>query len=199
VSLFSFLRAKEKVYLIGNGILALITGLISIQSRSEASPYIILSTVIVIFLNYNLRELKVFNKKFIIPILVLILATYEFLTTPSTLGWSTGLPGGDQNRSSGELWFRNISDWPTFITGSLGGWPLGWLDVPLPSIIYFCAMFTFVGILFTGFLNLNWKKSIALVIIVSALIILPLRILALGKNYVGEMFNLAISFPYFFS
>jgi hypothetical protein len=186
VSLFSFLRAKEKVYLIGNGILAIITGLISIQSRSEASPYIILSTLVVIFLNNNLSDLKVFDKKFLIPILVLLLATYEFLTTPSTLGWSTGLPGGDQNRSSGELWFRNISDWPTFITGSLGGWPLGWLDVPLPSIIYFCAMFTFVGTLFTGFLNLNWKKSIALVIIISALIILPLRILALGKNYVGE-------------
>ena len=85
-----------------------------------------------------------------------------------------------------ELWFRNISDWPTFITGSLGGWPLGWLDVPMPSIVYFFTMLTFVGILFTGAVNSNKEKTLSLVLTVGLLVFLPLRILALGKNFVGE-------------
>jgi hypothetical protein len=140
----------------------------------------------VFFLNYKVREILSFDKKFLLPIFISLLAAYEFLTTPSTLGWSTGLPGGDPNRNSAELWFRNISDWPTFITGSLGGWPLGWLDVPMPSIVYFCAMFAFSGILFSGFAYLNFKKSISLLLVTAALVILPLRILALGKNFVGE-------------
>jgi hypothetical protein len=186
VSLISFLRSKEKKYVIGNAILVFISGLITIQSRSEASPYLLLSTLIVFFLNYKVREILSFDKKFLLPIFVSLLAAYEFLTTPSTLGWSTGLPGGDPNRNSGELWFRNISDWPTLITGSLGGWPLGWLDVPMPSIVYFCAMFAFSGILFSGFANLSFKKSISLLLVTAALVILPLRILALGKNFVGE-------------
>jgi hypothetical protein len=186
VSLISFLRSKEKKYIIGNAILVFISGLITIQSRSEASPYLSLSTLIVFFLNYKVREIFSFDKKFLLPIFISLLAAYEFLTTPSTLGWSTGLPGGDPNRNSGELWFRNISDWPTFITGSLGGWPLGWLDVPMPSIVYFCAMFAFSGILFSGFAYLSFKKSISLLLVTAALVILPLRILALGKNFVGE-------------
>jgi hypothetical protein len=186
VSLLSYLRSKTLKYSIINGILLFISGLIAIQSRSEASPYLILSTLIVFIIHFNWKELFSLNKRFILPTIVVLLAFYEFLTTPSTLGWSTGLPGGDPNRSSRELWFRNISDWPTFITGSLGGWPLGWLDVPMPSMVYFCAMFAFIGVLFTGLLNLNWRKSIAILLIVSTLVILPLRILALGKNYVGE-------------
>jgi hypothetical protein len=53
-------------------------------------------------------------------------------------------------------------------------------------MVYFCAMFVFIGILFSGLDYLNWRKIVALVLIISTLFILPLRILALGKNYVGE-------------
>jgi len=186
VSLLSYLRSKSLNNSIATGVLLLSSGLITVQSRSEASPYLILSTIIVILINYSWRELFSLNRKFILPLVITFFALYEFLTTPSTLGWTTGLPGGDPNRNSTELWFRNISDWPTFITGSLGGWPLGWLDVPMPSMVYFCAMFVFTGILFSGLEYLNWRKIVALVFIISTLFLLPLRILALGKNYVGE-------------
>ena len=186
VSLLSYLRSTTLKYSVANGILLSISGLLTIQSRSEASPYLILSTLIVLIINFNWNKVFSINKKFLLPSFILLLASYEFLTTPSTLGWSTGLPGGDPNRNSNELWFRNISEWPTFITGSLGGWPLGWLDVPLPTMVYFCVMFAFAGVLFSGFEYMNWRKSFALLLILSTLIILPLRILALGKNYVGE-------------
>jgi len=185
-ALLSFLRSDDKKRLVVTGVLTFITGLISIQSRSEASPYLLLSTFIVLLVGVPIRNWFKFDKKYLLPLFISVLALYEFLTTPSSLGWSTGLPGGDPNRSSSELWFRNISEWPTFITGSLGGWPLGWLDVPMPSITYFFAMFTFSGILISGIAYLNSKKTISLLLIFAALFILPLRILALGKNYVGE-------------
>jgi hypothetical protein len=85
VSLISFLRSKEKKYIIGNAILVFISGLITIQSRSEASPYLLLSTLIVFYLNYKVREILSFDKKFLLPIFISLLAAYEFLTTPSTV------------------------------------------------------------------------------------------------------------------
>jgi hypothetical protein len=57
VSLLSFLRSKTLKYSIINGVLLFISGLIAIQSRSEASPYLILSTLIVLIIHFNWKEL----------------------------------------------------------------------------------------------------------------------------------------------
>ena len=185
-ALISYLNEVKKYPLLITGFITLLTGIMAIESRSEASPYLIISTISVFILNNNLKDLFKLNSKMIIPISLITFAAYEFLTTPSTLGWSSGLPGGDQNRPTIAIWFYNISEWPTFISGSIGGWPLGWLDVPMPSITYFFSMLTFSGILIVGLIQLNFRKFLALSLVLSALIIFPLRILALGKNFVGE-------------
>ena len=80
----------------------------AINSRSEASPYLILVTLIVLFIHAPIKNLIKLDYKYLLPIFVGLIALYEFLTTPSTLGWSSGLQGGDPNRTKGELWFRNI-------------------------------------------------------------------------------------------
>jgi hypothetical protein len=160
--------------------------MIAIQSRSESSFYIIISIILVIFISDHKKLFQPFNKKVFVPVLIFIYSFYEIFTTPSTLGWSTGLPGGDPNRNMQEIWFRNISDWPTFVTGSLGGWPLGWLDVPMPSIVYFFTMVVFISVLFRGIIETDLWKSLSIILIIAILFFLPLRILALGKNYVGE-------------
>ena len=185
-ALYSYLNEnniKKKILLVS---ITVITALMSIQSRSEASPYILLSTFVIFLLIKNLKN-KIQNIKSLIPILLINLyALYEFFTTPSTLGWSTGLPGGDPNRSSKEIWFYNITEWPTFISGSIGGWPLGWLDVPVPSITYFMCLMVFAGLILTGLNDLNVRKFLAVSLVFIVLVVLPLRILALGKNFVGE-------------
>ena len=186
-ALYTYLNKKTSKSKINLAlIITIISALIAIQSRSESSFYVIVSIILVLLISNPKSFLHPFNKKVIVPFFISIYSLYEIFTTPSTLGWSTGLPGGDPNRQMQEIWFRNISDWPTFITGSLGGWPLGWLDVPMPSIVYFFTMFTFIGILFRGIFETNLWKSFSILLLIVILFFLPLRILALGKNYVGE-------------
>lgn len=186
-ALYTFLNSDRTfIFNIFTSSVVICSSLLAIQSRSEASPYILLSIILVLLISEKRFIFKTKRWKLILPILIFIYSFFSFITTPSTLGWSTGLPGGDPNRNMSELWFRNISDWPVFVTGSLGGWPLGWLDVPMPTIVYFFTMIIFIGLLFTGILVSNFWKTLSLLIIISLLIILPLRILALGKNYVGE-------------
>lgn len=185
-ALYSFLLEKNNLKKIILGSITFTTAMISIQSRSEASPYIILSTIVILILFLNFKQIKELFLKLTLILLINILAFYEFISTPSTLGWSTGLPGGDENRPLKAIWFYNVTEWPTFISGAIGGWPLGWLDVPVPSITYFMCLLVFAGLILSGLTDLSKRKIVALSLIFSALLILPLRILALGKNFVGE-------------
>ncbi len=65
-ALLSFLQAKEKNHLVVNAILTFVTGIMAINSRSEASPYLLLVTVIIIFLHAPVRKLIRFLYKCII-------------------------------------------------------------------------------------------------------------------------------------
>ena len=185
-ALLSFLQSKEKKYLLINGVIITITGLMTINSRSEASPYLLLVTVIILFLHAPIKEIFKLKLKYLLPITISALAAYEFLTTPSTLGWSSGLQGGDPNRTRGELWFRNISQWPRLIDGSVGGWPLGWFDTPMPPMTSFFSLLVLIGFFFIGLRVTTWKKNISLILIMGAIFYIPLRILYLGFNFVGE-------------
>jgi hypothetical protein len=185
-SLLSFLQAKEKSHLAVNAILTFTTGIMAINSRSEASPYLLLVTLIILFIHAPVRKLIRLDYKYLLPIFIGIIALYEFLTTPSTLGWSSGLQGGDPNRTRGELWFRNISQWPRLIDGSVGGWPLGWFDTPMPPMTSFYSFLVLIGFFFIGLRVTTWPKNISLILIMGAIFYLPLRILYLGFNFVGE-------------
>jgi len=185
-ALLSFLQSKEKKHLIINGALTFTTGVMAINSRSEASPYLILVTLIIIFIHAPIKNLIKLDYKYLLPIFIGLIALYEFLTTPSTLGWSSGLQGGDPNRTKGELWFRNISQWPRLIDGSVGGWPLGWFDTPMPPMTSFFSFLVLIGFFFIGLRVTTWQKNISLILIMGAIFYLPLRILYLGFNFVGE-------------
>ncbi len=185
-SLLSFLQSKIRTNQIVLGVITFITGVMTIQSRSEASPYLLLTTLVILFIHAPLRELIKLKIKYLLPFVIGIFASFEFLTTPSTLGWSSGLQGGDPNRTKGELWFRNISQWPQFVSGSLGTWPLGWFDTPMVPMTSFLSLLVFFGLFFIGLRETNFKKNISLIIIMGAIFYLPLRILYLGFNFVGE-------------
>jgi hypothetical protein len=84
------------------------------------------------------------------------------------------------------LWFRNISQWPRLIDGSVGGWPLGWFDTPMPPMTSFFSFLVLIGFFFIGLRVTTWQKNLSLILIMGAIFYLPLRILYLGFNFVGE-------------
>jgi len=84
------------------------------------------------------------------------------------------------------LFFRNLSQWPRFIDGSVGGWPLGWFDTPMPPMTSFFALLVLISVFFMGLRITNFKKNLALLILMGAIFYIPLRILYLGFNFVGE-------------
>jgi len=181
-NLLTFMTTREKRRQIFSGILASLSALLALVSRSESSLFVVLVSFVITLVVFKSSDLK----NLILPIVISLIGVYEFITTPSTLGISTGLAGGSMDRSIGMLWFYNVSELTTLWSGVIGDWPLGWFDTPLPSITVFFSMLAFAGLLFVGLGHTDFRKGFALFILALALAYIPLRILSLGRNFIGE-------------
>lgn len=198
-TLISFLLEKNPRKKLFVGMITLGTALIALMSRSESGPYLIVITATIIILLQSWKILATREwKSLILPILVVLVSAYEFVTTPSTLGISSGLPGGDQFRSLREVWTVNIMRFPVLYSGALGQWNMGWLDTPTPSITFVFSIFVYSGLLFVGITSMNKYKLLALLFLLFMMAYIPLRILALGKNFVGENVQPRYLLPFLF-
>ena len=70
--------------------------------------------------------------------------------------------------------------------GVFGGWPLGWLDTPMPAFVSLAAVAVFVAVAFIGFHQLGWRKAVTLAIIGLVLWLLPVYVLVQGGDTVGN-------------
>jgi len=185
--LINTLIETDKKKLLLSQFLMVLSAILALSSRSESGPFIIVIIGTIFILLRGWKDLNKNDfKKWILPVVLVLVSLYEFFTTPSTLGISTGLPGGDENRSLGMVWTINIMRLPALYSGSLGSWNLGWMDTPTPDMTFFFAMFVFAGYIFTGLRQMDKPKTFAVLFLLSLMAYLPLRILALGKNVIGE-------------
>jgi hypothetical protein len=176
---------KKKILL--SQLLMVISAALALSSRSESGPFLIVITASVFILLQGWNHLNIVDiKKWLLPIILVLVSLYEFFTTPSTLGISTGLPGGDENRTAALVWTTNIMRLPALYSGSLGSWNLGWMDTPVPDMTFFFAMFIFAGFIFVGLSQMEKYKTLAVLFLLALMAYMPLRILALGKNVIGE-------------
>ncbi len=157
---------------------------LGIFSRTESYVYftlIIISSVIGFHSRENLKKSLA-----LLPV-VIILATY-FLTKSTTLGITTGLPSpfDVSEREKKSINFYNISNFPDLIIGVFGGWPLSWLDTPIPSISIFFSLSIFLSLIYASLRYVKKQIALSVGLLVLALWIIPLWILNLGSNLVGE-------------
>ena len=185
--LINTLIETDRKKLLLSQFLMMLSAVLALSSRSESGPFIIIIIATIFILLKGWNDFNKNNyKKWILPALLVLISLYEFFTTPSTLGISTGLPGGDENRSLVMVWTTNIMRLPILFSGSIGKYNLGWLDTPTPDMTFFFTMFIFAGFIFTGLGQMNITKTLAVLFLLSLMAYLPLRILALGKNVIGE-------------
>ena len=181
-NLLTFMTTSERRRQIWAGVISVLTAGLALVSRSESAVYVVIVSFVISLVVFKFSELK----KLLLPGVLAVIGFYEFITTPSTLGISTGLQGGLPDRTNGMLWFYNVSELTTLWSGAIGDWPLGWFDTPLPSITLFFSMLAFCGLLFLGLGNTNFRKAVGLFILAVSLSYIPLRVLLLGRNFIGE-------------
>jgi len=80
----------------------------------------------------------------------------------------------------------NLLMLPFLWTGVWGTWALGWFDTGLPAIVPWAAVAAFVAVGFAGLGRLNWRKAVSVAGVLLVLIVLPVYVLTVGGEKVGE-------------
>jgi hypothetical protein len=184
-ALHSFWIAQTRRLVIFNAVLAAVGIALAASSRADAALYTILAAVAVTCLHY--RAVRRHLVRLVLPAVVAVAGFIAYRTsTQATLALSgTGL-GLEGKMSGWPLFFYNILNSPVLVLGNEGLNSLGWLDTPMPPIVYVpmvvaCGFFVLAGI---G--RLTWMKSLVAFGGMFAVLAIPLYILQVSHLQVGE-------------
>ncbi|WP_166866293.1 DUF2142 domain-containing protein [Salinibacterium sp. ZJ70] len=175
-------------------------------SRGDAAVYAVGATVTAMIIAAPLtREAA---KRALLPAVGITLAIVFFLTASQSgvgaVGFSPGggdptgqLTGGDETpgHSGFALLAYNLLMLPFLWTGVWGTWGLGWFDTSLPAIVPWAAVAAFVVVVFTGLGRMDRRKLIAASGVFAVLVVLPVYVLTVGGNQVGEQLQPRYLFP----
>jgi hypothetical protein len=180
-----FLSADTKGSRFSLGLLVAFGFLMSVGSRADAAPFAALSIVLAWVLAGTARH-KAKTSVFL-TITLFALSTVAFLggrTAASVVaGGGLQLPQGERPNPS---FFGNLTRLPDLWAGVFGTWELGWLDTPLPAIVWFSTLGICTAFIFSSLGTFKTRQSIAFVIALLALTAVPMYILMSNGLSVGE-------------
>lgn len=94
-------------------------------------------------------------------------------------------PGEAVVAREGGLFWNNLREIPYFITGNFGLAPIGWLDTPMPRMVWAPTLAAFVGLAFWGIGRIDREKALSLAGVLGGLLIVPYFLLWRGGYPVG--------------
>ena len=112
-------------------------------------------------------------------------------TGVGTSGFSSGVTsdagdGGGAPLAGFALAAYNLLTLPFLWTGVWGTWGLGWFDTSMPAVVPAGAVSAFIVVAFAGIGLLTWRKAVATSGVLLVLIVLPVYVLTVGGDKVGD-------------
>jgi hypothetical protein len=105
-------------------------------------------------------------------------------TAPSVVsGGGLELPNGGASSPS---FFGNLAKLPDLWAGVFGTWGLGWLDTPMPAIVWFSTLGLFIAFVFSAINFFKPNQAAAFALAFLGLIFVPMYILMSNGLSVGQ-------------
>lgn len=198
LSLFAFLDNRlTKNQTIWIALIYLIAVLISAGSRGDSAAYGVVVVVTVLIATY--RSWRDSLLKLMLPLSGLIISAAFYLCSGHAGVTTNGLgeAGSTEEVSAAALLVKNVVSIPNLIVGTFTGegWGLGWLDTPMPEIVWVTALAVCFSIVVISIQRLNLFSAASLLIAAVALIGVPLYILQTSKMQVGEFVQPRYIYP----
>jgi hypothetical protein len=163
--------------------LAVLGAILGAGSRADAAAYALLAVLVAAVLGARWGRALVAPAAAAIAIGVASAALY--LSASQSGAVVTGL-SPDNPPLSIDQHINNFLSIPTFVTGALGGWGLGWLDTYMPTIVSALSFAVACGAVFIGVRSLSVRRGIAFVIMAAAVYFVPFVLLAQSNAIIGE-------------
>ena len=84
------------------------------------------------------------------------------------------------------LLFDNARELPRLVLGSLGTYPLGSLDTPMPGVVSTLMLLAFGGAIVGGLSVVSKEKWVASAVVAGALVVIPMTVLVSSHLLVGD-------------
>jgi hypothetical protein len=180
------------------GLLYVVGVVMAAGARGDAAVYAAGATITVLILTGV--PTRAWLLRAILPVFGLVVAFAFFAGAGQAgigaIGFTSGAadvvpvnsPASDESLSSITfgLASRNLLELPFLWTGVWGSWGLGWLDTKLPSIVPWAATAAFIAVGFAGLGRLTPRKAISVGGVLLVLIVLPVYVLTVGGNAIGQ-------------
>lgn len=179
------------------GALYLVGMVMAAGSRGDAAVYALGATVVAVIL--SVVRTREWAMRSLLPLVGIVIAIVFFATASQAGVAAVGFSGGgsevasagggtasQQHLAGFGLAAYNLLMLPFLWTGVWGTWALGWFDTGLPAIVPWAAVAAFVVVGFAGLGRLDWRKAISVAGVLLVLIVLPVYVLTVGGEKVGE-------------
>ncbi|PRI10213.1 DUF2142 domain-containing protein [Leucobacter massiliensis] len=171
---------------------AALAALLGLGARGDSAAYTVIAVLAALALSWE--HSRRFWLRAIIPFGVIVAAAVAFLSanqTGSALGGGMAIDGAAEVPKRALL-VGNLFDLPELFFGVLGQnfddspyTGLGWLDTPLPALVWLPTTFVFSAVLFTALAHFDWRKTVAVLGVASATVAIPLLLLVQNGVRVG--------------
>lgn len=162
-------------------------------SRSDAAAYSVIAIVLAAIL--TVRRSRQYVLSLILPGALAIGAFCFYLSGRQSGVASGGFSAPANTLSKGALIWQNFMELPQLWSGSFGTSQLGWLDTPMPAMVWVLGIACFGGVVLVGLGALSTRKLIAGIGIAAALWAIPMWILLQSNTTVGNQLQARYLLP----
>lgn len=178
--------------------IAAVAILIGVSARGDSSVYVIIGMLAASVLGFGYKRAQ--WKTLILPVVVSLIAVVLYLSSPQATVTADGTAFAHNNPGMGlgTLLYSNLVELPQLWSGLFGlRWGLGWLDTALPAVSWLPPLVVFGAMVFTGLRIMNARKSVAMIGLGIAFVMIPLYALVANKVLVGAEVQPRYLFPIF--
>lgn len=171
---------------IGLGVLSVVFAVMGAGARADSAIYTVLGAALAVILAVN--RTKTFWLKAILPAALAVIAVLFYIGANQRVGTS-GLTGSHDTTAplmTAQYLWNYVLELPQLWAGSLGTWPIGWLDIPMPALVSVAAVGVFGAVTFSGLRSSSPRKLIGLGFALLMLIAVPSWVLLRSTALVGQ-------------
>tara|TARA_R110002051_G_scaffold3560_13_gene19260 strand:+ start:438 stop:1919 length:1482 start_codon:yes stop_codon:yes gene_type:complete len=173
---------------IGLGALYLLGAVMASGSRSDATVLFIVATCAAVML--SAQRSRQFALLSLLPAAGLAICAFLFRASRSVDAVAGGV--ADQ-LGLGVILQRiayNLTEVPSIWTGIFGqSWGLGWLDTSMPAVVWVSCLAALIGASFVAARASSVRKSVVVFLGATALALIPVTLLVLAGNDVGDNYQ----------
>lgn len=169
-----------RTYILALGVI--ISGLMAVTSRVDSAAFTALALILIAVLS-GLSRLRNQLPGFLIVLVIALVGVWTYFTVTPLTG-ETGLGSSEPTP---DLFLTNLVELPSLVQGIVGGWPLGWNDTPLPSLVAVTGLLVLGGMVVVGLTDIALTRAWAVAIAFVALVGFPLAFMQTQGVGVGEV------------